>query len=96
MLIDLGKTSTKTTITDVDPAITKGGLTVTMSVTTGAKYSIQVIDLKGDVKNSLGFLANEDTVVKKLNYSSLENGDYALVLVDISGREYKRYITIKH
>lgn len=96
MLIDLGKPSTNAIITNVDPVVTKGGVTVTVSVTSGSKYSIQLLDLKGDVKNSLGFLADQETIIKKLNYSNLEDGDYTLTLVDISGREYKRNITIKH
>ena len=94
--IDLGKLSTASSIVDVSPIVTTGIVNLTIKATAGSKYSLQLIDLKGDVRNSLGFLANEDTIMKKLNYSDISNGDYVITLIDISGREMKRNITIKH
>lgn len=93
--INLGKEATSTAITNLSTAVTTGDVTITMSVTPGAKYSIQLIDLKGDVKSSIGFTADKELVTKQLNYSDVNSGDYTVVLIDISGREYKRSLTIK-
>jgi hypothetical protein len=93
--IQLGKVATATSIEKVEPVLTKGPVTLTLSVTKDAKYSIQLIDLKGDVKYSTGFTADKDLVIKNLDYSDVKSGDYAIVLLDISGNEYKRNLTIK-
>lgn len=94
--IDLGKEATATAITDLSTAVTTGEVTITMSVTPGAKYSLQLIDLKGDVKYATGFTADNELVIKKLNYSDVNSGDYTITLIDIKGKEYKRSLTIKH
>jgi len=93
--INLGKIATQTAIERLEPVITKGPITLTLTVTEGAKYSIQLIDLKGDVKYATGFTADKDLVIKKLDYSDVNSGDYTVVLIDIFGKEYKRQITIK-
>jgi hypothetical protein len=94
-VINLGKVATATSIEKVEPVLTKGPVTLTLSVTKDAKYSIQLIDLKGDVKYSTGFTADKDLVIKNLDYSDVKSGDYTIVLLDISGNEYKRNLTIK-
>ena len=94
-VINLGKVATATSIEEVEPVLTKGPVTLTLSVTKDAKYSIQLIDLKGDVKYSTGFTADKDLVIKNLDYSDVKSGDYTIVLLDISGNEYKRNLTIK-
>ena len=94
-VISLGKVATATSIEKVEPVLTKGPVTLTLSVTKDAKYSIQLIDLKGDVKYSTGFTADKDLVIKNLDYSDVKSGDYAIVLIDIFGKEHKRQITIK-
>lgn len=94
-VIDLGKQSTATAIAKLSTPVTKGEVEVTMNVTPGAKYSLQLIDLKGDVKSATGFTADNSVVIKKLNYSDVNSGDYSITLIDISGKEYKRSLTIK-
>ena len=94
-VIELGKVSTSTAIDKVEPVLTKGPVTLTLSVTEGAKYSIQLTDLVGDVKYATGFTADKNLVIKQLDYSDVKSGDYAVTLVDIFGKEYKRNITIK-
>jgi hypothetical protein len=94
-VINLGTQSTSTAITHLSTAITSGKVDVTMSVTPGAKYSLQLIDLKGDVKYATGFTADNNVVIKNLDYSDVNSGDYTIVLIDISGKEYKRSLTIK-
>ena len=70
-------------------------MTVTLSVTPGAKYSLQLINLAGDVKYATGFTADKDLVTKELDYSDVKSGDYSVVLIDIFGKEYKQSLTIK-
>lgn len=95
LVISLGEKSTATKINKVVPPITTGVVTLELSVTPGAKYSVQLIDLKGDVKYSTGFTADNSVITKQLDYSDVKSGDYALVLIDIFGKEYKTNLTIK-
>ena len=94
-VIELGKQATSTTINSVNPPISTGKVIASMTVTPGAKYSLQLIDLKGDVKSATGFTADNELVIKELDYSDVNSGDYTVTLIDILGTEYKRNITIK-
>ena len=87
--IDLGIASQQTTINSVNPPMSTGKITVDMSVTPGAKYSVQLTDMKGEVKYSSGFTADNTVVIKQYNYSDIKSGDYYVVLVDIKGTEIK-------
>jgi hypothetical protein len=95
-VIDLGKQSTSTSIISLSTMLIKDKVDVTMSLTPGAKYSLRLIDLNNDVKKSVGFTADNTLVIKTLDYSDVKTGDYTLELIDISGKDYKRLITIKH
>jgi len=95
-VIDLGKESTATAIVNLSTVLIKDKVDVTMNLTPGAKYSLMLIDLNNDVKKSTGFTADNTLVIKTLDYSDVKTGDYTLELIDISGKEYKRLITIKH
>ena len=95
-VIDLGKESTATAIVSLSTVLIKDKVDVTMNLTPGAKYSLRLIDLNGDVKKATGFTADNTLVIKTLDYSDVKSGDYTLELIDISGKEYKRLITIKH
>lgn len=95
-VIDLGKESTATAIVSLSTVLIKDKVDVTMNLTPGAKYSLRLIDLNNDVKKSIGFTADNTLVIKTLDYSDVKTGDYTLELIDISGKEYKRLITIKH
>lgn len=94
-IIELGATAKSTKINEMLPPVTNGPVTISLTVTPGAKYSIQLIDLKGDVKSSTGFTADKELVIKELDYSDVNSGNYAVVLIDIAGKEYKRNLTIK-
>lgn len=94
-VIELGKQATSTKINDVTPPISTGKVIASMTVTPGAKYSLQLIDLKGDVKYATGFTADKELIIKELDYSDVNSGDYTVTLIDIFGTEYKRNITIK-
>jgi hypothetical protein len=95
-VINLGKESTATAIVNLSTALVSDKVDVTMNLTPGAKYSLRLIDLSGDVKKATGFTADNTLVVRTLDYSDVKTGDYTLELIDISGKEYKRSITIKH
>lgn len=94
-VIELGTQAKMTQINSVNPPVSTGKVVVNLSVTAGAKYSLQLIDLKGDVKSATGFTADKDLIIKELDYSDVNSGDYAVTLIDIFGKEYKRQITIK-
>lgn len=94
-VIELGKQATSTKINDVTPPISTGKVIANITVTPGSKYSLQLIDLKGDVKSATGFTADKELIVKELDYSDINSGDYTVTLIDIFGTEYKRNITIK-
>lgn len=93
--IELGVQAKVTQINSVTPPISTGKVIANLSVTPGAKYSLQLIDLKGDVKSATGFTADKDLIIKELDYSDVNSGDYIVTLIDIFGKEYKRNITIK-
>lgn len=93
--INLGIGATSTKINSVFPPVTTGKVTVDMDVTPGAKYSIQLTDMKGVVKEATGFTASSTAERKTIDYSDRDNGDYFVVLIDIKGTETKQVITIK-
>jgi hypothetical protein len=94
--IELGANPTSSVINKVSPIVSDGSnVVVDMTLTTDAKYSLQVTDLLGHELKVLGFTAESSSVTKKLDLSSLKNGDYNLILIDIMGREYKTNVVIK-
>lgn len=94
-VIDLGKQATATKITKVSPIVSNGNVTVQLAVTQGAKYSLQVTNLLDDEVKTFGFTAEDTIYIKKLDLTDLKNGDYNLVLIDISGKETRSNIIIK-
>ena len=94
--VELGAIPTSSVINKVSPIVSDGSnVVVDMTLTTDAKYSLQVTDLLGHELKVLGFTAESSSVTKKLDLSSLKNGDYNLILIDIMGREYKTNVVIK-
>lgn len=94
--IDLGVIPTSSIINKVSPIVSDGSnIVVNMTLTTDAKYSLQVTDLLGNELKVVGFTAERSDVTRKLDLSSLKNGDYNLVLIDTQGREYKTNLVIK-
>ena len=93
--IDLGMQSQSTSIAKVYPIVSTGLITVDMNLTEGAKYSLQVTDLLDNTLKTYGFTADNNIYTRKLDLTDLKNGDYNLVLIDISGKETKTNIIIK-
>jgi hypothetical protein len=92
-VIDLGKTSTSTSIVKVIHM--NNTLIVDFAVTTGSKYSVQVVPFSGGKPVIVeGFTADADLVTKKYDLSSLKRMDYDLIFIDITGKETKYPVLI--
>lgn len=94
--INLGQKAKATSIKKVTPIISNGNITVELGVTQGAKYSLQVTNLLDEELKTFGFTADDTIYIKKLDLTSLKNGDYNLVLIDIAGKEVRSNIIIKN
>jgi hypothetical protein len=94
--VELGAIPTSSVINKVSPIVSDGAnVVVSMTLTTDAKYSLQVTDLLDKELKVVGFTAESSSVTKKLDLSDLKNGDYNLILMDIQGREYRTNVIIK-
>jgi hypothetical protein len=94
--INLGVQSQSTAITKVNPIISNGSnVTIEMNLTDGAKYSLQITDLLDNKVKTFGFTADKNIYIRALDLSDLKNGDYNIILIDISGKESKANVIIK-
>ena len=94
-VINLGVIPTSTNINKVTP-LTTGTITAEFAVTKDAKYSVQIIPFGAeDPVKTFGFTADANVVTKNYDLSSLPNGDYTLIFIDVVGKEIKQQITIK-
>jgi hypothetical protein len=94
-VINLGVVPTSTSINKVTP-LTTGTITAEFAVTKDAKYSVQIVPFGAeDPVKTFGFTADSEVVTKIYDLSSLPNGDYTLIFIDVIGKEIKRSITIK-
>jgi len=91
--IELGKVSTMMSFAS-KPSV-ENNYTVLVNVTPGAKYSVQITDLKGDVMSSQGLNADEAVETIKLNVDRINPGVYDLIFIDTKGSELKYPIVIK-
>lgn len=94
--IDLGVVAKTTSIAKLYPVVSNGQVTVELNVTAGAKYSLQITDLLENEIKTFGFTADNDIYIRKLDLTGLKNGDYNLVLIDISGKESRTNLIIKN
>ena len=83
--ISMGAKSMSTVITSTSQIQVTGMLTVTLAVTPGAMYSLQLTNIQGDIINNEGFTATATTMVKTMNYTTVAVGAYDLHLIDTSG-----------
>jgi hypothetical protein len=92
--IDFGKQSTGMSFTSF-PITSNGTVTFSVQVTPGSKYSIQVINISGDIKVKQGLLA-KDTIEKiTVPLNQIGTGIYDVVVMDIQGNEIKQPIIKK-
>lgn len=94
VVIDLGKTSTSTTIKSISQ--TNNVVTATFVTTPGSKYSVQITPFgSDDAVKSEGFTAADSLTTKTYNLSDLAKKNYDLHFLDVAGKEVKYPITIK-
>ena len=84
---DLGEFPQSTRIVSMDiDALTKTTITLNMDVTIGAMYTIHLMHpLGGDPLAVTGFTATTQLVTVELNYSTISDGLYDIVLIDTQG-----------
>lgn len=92
----LGAKSMSTVIVKVSNPANAGLLNVTMTVTPGSMYSLQLTDIHDNVINSQGFTSNTITLYKVLDFTTIANGSYDLSLMDTSGKVSKIPLIIQH
>jgi hypothetical protein len=93
--INLGVQAKSTAIAKVYPIVTSGTVNVELNVTEGAKYSLQVTDLLDNEIKTFGFTADKNIYTRALDLSDLKNGDYNIILIDISGKESRANVIVK-
>lgn len=94
VVIDLGKESKSFAFKSI-PYIDNGTVVFFLQTTIGAKYSIQVVDIRGDVKVKQGLLATKELEVVKLPLDKISIGAFDLIVLDIKGAEIKQPIIKK-
>lgn len=87
--LDLGVTSTSTKFRTQQVLTTTGNVVVSVDVTPGALYSLQLTHIDGKVLANEGFTANKKEQIINLNYSNIKNGSYDLNLLDVTGNSVK-------
>jgi len=90
--LTLGKESTGMTFTS-SPVVSNGKVTFSIKVTPDAKYSIQIVDISGDVKVKQGLTAID--TVQKISLPLDKIGAFDVVVLDIKGNEIKQPIIKK-
>lgn len=93
-VIDLGKPSMRMSFKSA-PVITNGNVVFSIQTTVGAKYSVQVVDIAGDVKVKQGVLADKEVETIILPLDKVNAGAYDIVILDVAGAEIKQPITKK-
>lgn len=92
--INLGAKPSSTEILSVTS--TGGKVTAMFSVTTGAKYSVQVYSFAAiEPVKSLPLTAETEITTKIYDFSDLPDGLYDLTLTDVSGTSIRKPLVIK-
>lgn len=92
--IDLGK---KSSTMDFNSETVQNGTNISFKVNTtpGSKYSIQIVDFKGDVLKSQGLVADESVESVNISVDKIDVGAYDLIFIDTDGKEIKKPLIIK-
>lgn len=94
--IDLGVPSVSMNVVSTSGPIVNNTYTLTMNVTHGAMYSLQLTHINGNIVHNHPFVAQTDQVTVTLNYGNVPSGAYDLYLMNTSGQELKVPVIIKH
>ena len=92
--IDFGKTSTDMRFI-TNSVNNNNNAVVTVGVTPGSKYSVQITDIAGETVASKGLIADEVVEIVTLDTKDLRTGLYDVVVIDIKRKEIKQPINIK-
>lgn len=93
--IDFGTKSTSMNFASQIMLVNTNVYAFDVYTTPGAKYSIQVTDIKGDVVLSQGLSADEEKETITVNMGKYPKGVYDLIFMDIQGNEIKQPLIIK-
>jgi len=93
--MDLGVPSRVMSIVTTSGNIVTDTFTITLNVTSGAMYNVQLIDIAGKTVRSYGFTANAAQVVKTYDFSDVPRGAYDFTLMDTNGLQLKVPVLIK-
>ena len=92
--INLGKTSYEMRF--VTSSVTNNNSAViTLGVTPGSKYSVQITDIAGEAVASKGLIADEMVEIVTIDVKNVTNGIYDVIVIDTKGKEIKQPINIK-
>lgn len=93
-MIDLGKKSSSTAIKSI--IVKDNVVNAVFETTAGAKYSVQIVPFGSEepIKKE-GFTANDITMQRSYDLSTLPKKNYDLIFIDISGNEAKYPITVR-
>lgn len=92
---DLGVPATSNNLTTNGP-VTTGNVVVSVNVTPGASYTIQLRNLAGNILANNAFVADNPVMEITLNYTNIPNGMYDMFLFDNTGTATKSPIIIKN
>lgn len=92
--IDFGKTSYDLRFI-TNSVNNNNNAVITLGVTPGSKYSVQITDITGESVASKGLIADEMVEIVTIDTKDLKNGVYDVVVIDINGKEIKQPINIK-
>jgi hypothetical protein len=94
--IDLGVPSVSMNVVSTSGLTVNDTYTLTMNVTQGAMYSLQLTHINGNIVHNHSFTAQTSQVTVTLNYANVPSGAYDLYLMNTSGQELKVPVIIKH
>jgi hypothetical protein len=92
---NLGVKATSNNLT-TNGLVTSGNVVVTVNVTPGASYTIQLRNLAGDILANNAFVADKSVMEITLNYTNISDGMYDMFLFDNTGSATKSPLIIKN
>jgi hypothetical protein len=75
------------------PFVDGGNVKFTIQTTPGAKYSVQIVDISGDIKVKQGLTAVD--TIQKISLPLDKIGAFDVIILDIKGNEIKQPIIKK-
>ena len=93
--IDLGKESTEMNFTS-QPILNNTNIySFSVNTTIGAKYSVQVVNIDGEVVETQGLTSDEKIETVNVDVKNKSKGVYDLIFIDTKGNEIKQPLIVK-